>query len=92
MEEIYRKLKNKLLCMKKYLIIDEMSMVSRKTFGMIDRWLRRNWSSGGQCSRLQLPLQLALAVTLHKSQGLTLHIVGIDTWKEFSCGLSLLSA
>ena len=55
--------------------------------------IRRNWSSsGGQCSRLQLPLKLAWAVTIHKSQGLTLDKVVIDVGKkEFSCGLSFVA-
>ena len=50
--------------------------------------LRRSWSaSGAQCSRLQLPLKPAWAVTNHKSQGLTLDKVVIDIGKkEFSCG------
>ena len=53
----------------------------------------RNWSSScGQCSRLQLPLKLAWAVTIHKSQGLTLDKVVIDVGKkEFSCGLSFVA-
>jgi len=41
--------------------------------------------SGGQCSRLLLPLKLAWAVTIHKAQGLTLNKVVIDVGKkEFS--------
>jgi len=41
--------------------------------------------SGGQCSRLQLPLKLAWAVTIHKPHGLTLNKVVIDVGKkEFS--------
>ena len=41
------------------------------------------------CSQLQLPLKLALGVTIHKSQGLTLDKVVIDTGKkEFSAGLT----
>ena len=55
--------------------------------------LRRCWSSsGGQCSRLQLPLKLAWAVTIHKSQGLTLDNVVIDVGKrEFSTGLTFVA-
>ena len=54
---------------------------------------RRTWSNSGiQCSRLQLPLKLAWAVTIHKSQGLTLDKVVIDVGKkEFSCGLTYVA-
>ena len=54
--------------------------------------LLRSWSSlGGHCSRLQLPLKLAWAVTIHKSQGLTLDKVVIDVGKrEFSTGLTFV--
>ena len=55
--------------------------------------IRRTWSnSGAQCSSLQLPLKLAWAVTIHKSQGLTLDNVVIDVGKkEFSCGLTYVA-
>ena len=56
--------------------------------------LRRCWSSsgGGECSRLQLPLKLAWAVTIHKSQGLTMDKVVIDVSKrEFSTGLTFVA-
>ena len=55
--------------------------------------LRRTWSaSGGSCSRLQLPLKLAWAVTIHKAQGLTLNKVVIDVGKkEFSAGLTFVA-
>ena len=55
--------------------------------------LRRTWSNSGvQCSRLQLPLKLAWAVTIHKSQGLTLDKVVVDVGeKEFSCGLTYVA-
>ena len=55
--------------------------------------VRRTWSSSGmQCSRLQLPLRLAWAVTIHKAQGLTLDKVVIDIGKkEFSSGLTFVA-
>ena len=55
--------------------------------------IRHTWScSGVQCSRLQLPLKLAWAVTIHKSQGLTLDKVVIDLGKrEFSSGLTFVA-
>ena len=55
--------------------------------------LRRTWSaSGAACSRLQLPLKLAWAITIHKSQGLTLDKVVIDIGKkEFSAGLTFVA-
>ena len=55
--------------------------------------LRRSWfTSATQCSRLQLPLKLAWAVTVHKSQGLTLDKVVVDIGrKEFCAGLSFVS-
>ena len=55
--------------------------------------LRRCWSKSGiQCSRLQLPLKLAWAVTIHKSQGLTLDkaVVDIGT-REFAPGLTFVA-
>ena len=55
--------------------------------------IRRTWSaSGASCSRLQLPLKLAWAVTIHKAQGLTLDKVVIDVGrKEFSTGLTFVA-
>ena len=55
--------------------------------------LRRTWSvSGASCSRLQLPLKLAWAVTIHKAQGLTLDRVVINVGKkEFSTGLTFVA-
>ena len=53
--------------------------------------VRRTWlSSASSCSRLQIPLKLAWAVTIHKAQGLTLSKVVIDIGKkEFSSGLTM---
>ena len=46
--------------------------------------MRHTWSaSGGQCSRLQHPLKLAWAVTIHKGQGLTLVKTAVDIGKSF---------
>ena len=55
--------------------------------------IRHTWSaSSAQCSRLQLPLKLAWAVTIHKAQGLTLDKVVIDVGKkEFACGLTFIA-
>ena len=54
---------------------------------------RRTWMQGGSaCSRLQIPLKLAWAVTIHKAQGLTLDKVVIDIGKkEFSAGLTFVA-
>ena len=55
--------------------------------------LRRTWfSTTKQCSRLQIPLKLAWAVTIHKSQGLTLDKAVIDIGKkEFSTELTFVA-
>ena len=56
--------------------------------------IKRTWEdkSGTLCSRLQLPLCLAWAITVHKSQGLTLPKIRIDIGnKEFAAGLSFVA-
>ena len=55
--------------------------------------LRRTlFTTTKQCSRLQVPLKFAWAVTIHKSQGLTLDKAVIDIGKkEFSTGLTFVA-
>ena len=55
--------------------------------------IRRTWiHHGTTCSRLQLPLKLAWAITIHKSQGLTLNKVVIDIGKkEYCAGLTFVA-
>ena len=56
--------------------------------------IKRMWESksGTSYSRLQIPLCLAWAITVHKSQGLTLAKAKIDLGsKEFAAGLSFVA-
>jgi hypothetical protein len=56
--------------------------------------IRRTWNSksGATCSRLQVPVRLAWAITVHKSQGLTLQKAIIDIGdKEFTAGLTFVA-
>ena len=55
----------------------------------IARWNSKN---GQSCSRTQFPLRIAYAVTIHKSQGMTLNKVVIDLgFKEFTTGLTFVA-
>ena len=56
--------------------------------------IKRTWESksGTLCSRFQVPICLAWAITVHKSQGLTLPKAKIDLGsKEFAAGLSFVA-
>ena len=52
--------------------------------------LRRNWNANKtSCSRTMIPLQPAYAISVHKSQGMSLDKVMINLGpKEFASGLS----
>ena len=54
--------------------------------------IRRTWLHGSTtCSRLQIPLKLSWAVTIHKSQGLPLDNVVVDIGKkEFCTGITFV--
>ena len=56
--------------------------------------IKRSWcgKNGTQCLCLQLLIRLAWAITVHKSQGLTLEKTIIDLGnKEFAAGLSFIA-
>ncbi len=56
--------------------------------------LKRSWSSAGSrvCSRTQFPFQLGWALTIHKSQGMTLEKAVVELGKnEFSIGISFVA-
>jgi ATP-dependent DNA helicase PIF1 len=55
--------------------------------------IKRSWEGkNGTCSRLQVPICLAWAITVHKSQGLTITKANIDLGnKEFAAGLSFVA-
>lgn len=55
--------------------------------------IRRTWDGkSGVCSRLQIPVCLAWAITVHKNQGLTLQTTIIDlSDKEFIASLSFVT-
>jgi ATP-dependent DNA helicase PIF1 len=56
--------------------------------------IKRSWEdkNGTNCSRLQVPIRLAWAITVHKSQGLTLEKAKIDIGdKEFAAGLTFVA-
>jgi len=55
--------------------------------------IRHTWDGkNGTCSRLQVPICLAWAITVHKSQGLTLKQAVVDLGKkEYAAGLSFVA-
>jgi ATP-dependent DNA helicase PIF1 len=56
-------------------------------FGQVrlEKWVVKN-GLGGTVTRTQMPLGLAWAFSIHKSQGMTLDCVEVDLGKVFECG------
>ena len=65
--------------------------VINKSFPVVP--IQRSWSDRGiNYSRLQLPLTVAHAITIHKAQGMTLPRVVIEIGKqEYSAGLTYVA-
>ena len=52
-----------------------------------EKWVVKSATSGGaMMTRKQLPLRLAWAFSIHKSQGMTLDAVEISLARVFECG------
>ena len=51
-----------------------------------EKWVVKSASGGAVLTRKQLPLRLAWAFSIHKSQGMTLDSVEISLARVFECG------
>ena len=51
-----------------------------------EKWVVKCASGGALMTRKQLPLRLAWAFSIHKSQGMTLDSVEISLARVFECG------